>query len=377
MKKIFLIFSFLILMPFCRIYSMEKVIFDTDFKMFSDDAYALAILANSGEVNILGATVVPGNVWQNEGIAYILRFLEIINHPEIPVAIGAYEPLMGNRQAVLGAEELLWGGSIYIGAYSRPEPKTYTNLGKFSEEPYGGYSKNRPINIGSVDFIASEIYNNPNEVTIFALGPCTNIALFVREYPYLVPLVKKIIYMGGAFDIPGNTTPAAEFNVWFDPEAAKICLRAPFKEQMIVPLDVCDKVLYTINEYNRIVDGPQTPLVKMFEDIHGPIFDKNPDYQSFVWDSITAAIFLQPNIITQIEERYVDVDTSYGPDYGKTLGYKEVNNQNINEEDKFGPDYGKNTGNEKIQPIGTQKVKIVFEINTSEFWNLFVRMMQK
>jgi inosine-uridine nucleoside N-ribohydrolase len=83
---------------------MEKIIFDTDFKMFSDDAYALAMLANSGEVNILGATVVPGNVWQNEGIAYTLRFLDIINHPEIPVAIGAIEPLLGNRQASIAAE---------------------------------------------------------------------------------------------------------------------------------------------------------------------------------------------------------------------------------------------------------------------------------
>lgn len=376
MKKLF-IFLFLILFAFTTLHSKEKVIFDTDFKMFSDDAYALAILANSGEVNILGATVVPGNVWQNEGIAYILRFLDIINHPEIPVAIGALEPLMGNRQAAIGAEELLWGGSIYTGAYSRPEPKSYISLGKYSEEPYGGYSKNKPINIGAVDFIANEIYKNPNEITIFAIGPCTNIALLVREYPYLVPLVKKIIYMGGAFEVPGNTTPAAEFNIWFDPEAAKICFRAPFKEQIIVPLDVCEKVFYTKNEYDRIVSGPQTPLVKMFRDLHGPIFDKDPDYKSFVWDSIAAAIFLQPDIVTHLEERYVDVDTIYGPDYGRTLSYKEINEQEINVEDKFGPDYGKSIGDGKGYPIGTQKAKIIFEIDTSKFWDLFINMMQR
>jgi inosine-uridine nucleoside N-ribohydrolase len=251
------------------------------------------------------------------------------------------------------------------------------NLGKYSEEPYGGYSNNKPINMRAVDFIANQVYRYPNEITIFALGPCTNIALFVREYPDLVPYVKKIIYMGGAFEVPGNTTPAAEFNVWFDPEAEKICFRAPFKEQIIVPLDVCEKVFYTKNEYERIITGPQTPLVRMFKDLHGPIFDKNPDYKSFVWDSITAAIFLQPDIITKFEDRYVDVDTAYGPDYGRTLSYKEINEQAINEEDKFGPDYGKSIGNGKGFPIGSRKAKIIFEINTSKFWELFVNMMQK
>ncbi len=362
-KKIFLFFILFFVIINKPLISSEKVIFDTDFSMFSDDAYALAMLYNSGEVDILGTTVVPGNVWLEEGTAYLLRFLEIINVSNIPVVAGAKEPLMGSRYYVLDAEELLWGNSEYLGAYSRPEPASYINLGEHSEPPYGGYSKNKPLNMGAVDFIGNEVYKNPGEITIFALGPCTNIALFVREYPNLVPLVKRIIYMGGAFDVPGNTTPAAEFNFWFDPEAAKICLRAPFKEQIIVPLDVCEKVLYTKNEYDRIVSGPQTELVGMFQNLHGPIFEENPDYKSFVWDSITAAIFLKPDIIKRMEERFVDVDDTYGPNYGRSIAYGNSRRRDVD--------------NEIGMPKGVQKAEIVFEINEDEFWDLFISLVQQ
>ena len=361
-KKIIIIF-FVVIFYVGILHSKEKIIFDTDFSMFSDDAYALAMLYNSRDVDILGATVVPGNVWLNEGIAYLLRFLEIIDASNIPVVPGVTEPLMGNRSDQLAAEELLWGNSEYLGAYARPEPVSYTNLGEYSDPPYGGYSKNKPVNIGAVDYIANEVYQNPGEITIFALGPCTNIALFVREYPYLVPHVKRIIYMGGAFDVPGNTTPAAEFNFWFDPEAAKICLRAPFKEQIIVPLDVCEKVLYTKEEYDRIISGPQTELVEMFKNLHGPIFKENPNYTSYVWDSITAAIFLEPEIITDMEERFVDIDDTYGPDYGRSIGYGDSRRRDVD--------------NGIGMPVGTQKAKIVFEINEDMFWDLFISLMQK
>lgn len=362
-KGFLLLFMLLALFVNNPLYSMEKIIFDTDFAMFSDDAYALTMLANSGKVEILGTTVVPGNVWLNEGIAYLLRFLEIIKHTDIPVMPGVKEPLMGSRYMSLGAEEILWGNSEYVGAYDRPAPISYTDLGEYSDAPYGGYSKNNPMNIGAVDFIANEIYKNPNEITIFALGPCTNIALFVREYTYLVPMVKRIIYMGGAFDVPGNTTPAAEFNFWFDPEAAKISLRAPFKEQIIVPLDVCEKVFYTKKEYDRIVSGGNSELVKMFKNLHGPIFEKNPEYRSFVWDSITAAIFLQPDIITLIDERYVDIEDTLGPNYGRSIGYSNSRRRDVDSGEGF--------------PSGTRKAKIILGIDSEKFWDLFISLVQK
>ena len=95
--------------------------------------------------------------------------------------------------------------------------------------------------------------------------------------------------MGGAFDVPGNMTPAAEFNWWFDPEAAKISVRAPFKDQLIAGLDVCEKYTFTKEIFERIVTV-ETPLTKFFKDVYGPHFKKNPQQTRFVWDTIAAAV---------------------------------------------------------------------------------------
>ncbi|MEF9672904.1 nucleoside hydrolase [Pseudomonas sp. PCH446] len=92
----------------------------------------------------------------------------------------------------------------------------------------------------------------PHEVTLLAIGPLTNLALAIRQAPDIVPLIKRIVYMGGAIEIPGNTTPAAEFNWWFDPEAAKIVLRSPI-EHVIFPNDVCEKVTFDASVYQRVI----------------------------------------------------------------------------------------------------------------------------
>ena len=130
--------------------------------------------------------------------------------------------------------------------------------------------------------------------------------------PEIVPLVKRVIYMGGAIDVPGNSTPAAEFNWWFDPEATRISLRAPFREQIVVPLDITERVYYTKSEYDRIVAGPETPITALYRKLHGPRFEKDPSARSFVWDALTAAIFLQPTIATSMVDRFVDIDVTYG-----------------------------------------------------------------
>lgn len=201
----------------------------------------------------------------------------------------------------------------------------------------------------------------PHQVTLFVLGPATNIAIAVRTHPEIVPLVKDVIYMGGAFDIPGNTTPAAEFNWWYDPEAIKISLRTPFPRQTVVPDDVAETVFYTKAEYDRIVAGPRTPITKMFADLQGPGFAEDPDQQSFVRDSITAAIFLDPTIATDVQTRYADVDDELGPDYGRALGYGESSNRDLDHPEDF--------------PAGTHPVRIVFDIDREKFWDLVVAKM--
>ena len=115
-----------------------------------------------------------------------------------------------------------------------------------------GYPTTKPSDENAVDFIVRTVKAHPNEVTLLVIGPATNIALAIRKNPEIIPMVKAVVYMGGAIDVPANTTPSAEFNWWFDPEAAKISVRAPFREQWLIPHDVALRVLYTKAQYDRI-----------------------------------------------------------------------------------------------------------------------------
>ena len=92
-------------------------------------------------------------------------------------------------------------------------------------------------------------------MTILAFGPLTNIALATREHPGIVPSIKQIICMGGALDVPGNTTASAEFNWWFDPEAAKTVLRLPIRHT-VIPLDVTDTVKMDKALYDHVAHDP-------------------------------------------------------------------------------------------------------------------------
>ena len=338
----------------------HKVIIDADMGQMNDDAVVLFMLANSDNIDILGLTIVAGNTWVEEGTAYGLRQLEVIGRTDIPVLMGANEPLMGSRQASLSAEEALYGNVEYMGAYSRPKPKSYLQIGR---EPYGGYPQSEPSSENAVDFIVRQVLENPNEVTLFVIGPATNVALAVKKNPEIVPLIKSVYYMGGAIDIPGNTSPAAEFNWWFDPESVKICLRTPFNEQIVVPNDIAERVYFTKAQHDRIVAAPETPLTRMYRELMEARWTSNPDRRSYVWDAITAAAFLEPEIVTRMEERFIDIDTNMGPNYGRSIGYHESRRRSFDQPENF--------------PAGTQKVKIVFDIDREAFWDLYIDLLTK
>jgi inosine-uridine nucleoside N-ribohydrolase len=339
---------------------LERVIVDADMGQLNDDAVALFMLLNSPGVEVLGVTIVPGNTWMEEGTAYALRQLELIGRTDVPVFMGVREPLMGSRQPWLDAEERLWGRSEYLGAYARPRPDSYLRLGR---EPQLGYPTIRPSDEHAVDFIIDAAKAHPNEITLFALGPPTNVALAIRKSPEIVPLLKRVVYMGGAVDVPGNTTPTAEFNWWFDPEATRISIRAPFKEQIVVPLDIAERVYYTKAEFDRIAAGPDTPIVKMFRQLHGPRFERDAKSRSFVWDALATAIVLDPKVIGRMEDRFLDVDVTYGPNYGRSIGYHESRRRSFSTPSEF--------------PAGSQKVKVLFDVDRERFWNLYVALMAK
>lgn len=169
--------------------------------------------------------MVSGNQWLRQGVADALMSVERLGvGNRIGVYVGANYALNHTFADVEAEMAAGAGGDGYLGAWGGPEPMTDADL---KPSPDGFAQHTAVQRKGAVDFIVDTVKANPGEITILAIGPLTNIALAVKQNPEIVPLIKKIIYMGGAIDVPGNTTKAAEFNWWFDPDAAQFVVRLP------------------------------------------------------------------------------------------------------------------------------------------------------
>ena len=238
--------------------AMKRAILDTDMGYLNDDAIVLFMLAQEdavGNCDFLGVTTVGGNSWCASGATAALRQLELIGRSDIPVYMGCDVPLMGFRN--LDAESKIWGMPEYAGAYwdwstsyfcdVNERPTDYKNL---PSEPKYGYAETEVQDQHAVDFIIEQVHKYPGEVTIFVIGAGTNMALAVRKDPSIVEDAAGVIYMGGAVDIPGNSSSAAEFNWYYDPEGIRVCLESPWKSQVDVPNDVAEAVFYT-KEYKE------------------------------------------------------------------------------------------------------------------------------
>jgi len=170
------------------------ILFDCD--PGHDDAIALLLALASPELEILGVTTVAGNTTLPKTTANALRVLELAGRTDIPVAAGCDRPLV--RDLVV-AEHV--HGETGLDGPLLPLP--------------GG----SVVESHAVDFLASQIRDSKSPVTLVPVGPLTNIALLLSRYPGIEDGVKEIVLMGGAIGT-GNYTPAAEFNIYVDPEAA-------------------------------------------------------------------------------------------------------------------------------------------------------------
>jgi ribosylpyrimidine nucleosidase len=162
----------------------------------------------------------------------------------------------------------------------------------------------------------------PREVTLLAIGPLTNIALAIRMHPEIVPLIKRIVYMGGAFEVPGNTTPAAEMNVWYDPEAARIVVREPI-DHAFIPLDVTNTVPMNKALFEQIVADPASVTTRILKQSgFARALERNPLATSYIYDTLALAYLIDASYATDVAEMWVDVDVNWGPSYGRTLGFR-------------------------------------------------------
>jgi purine nucleosidase len=291
----------------------DIVVFDTDSGLFGDDGAALVMLLRSpAQVSVQAVTLVPGNVWTLQGAEYIFHILDLLKRPLVPVYAGAEKPLLHTTEMAREAEKR-WGALGYIGAFA---------MNPASVAPAPGAKLNlRKAKSSAVAHLIAEIERRPGEVTVLALGPMTNIAMALCMRPDIETKIKRIVFMGGAFRVAGNVSQNAEFNFWFDPEAARIVLRSRIPIKVMFALDACNQAPIHKAEFDQIV-AARTPVTDLYREDLGkryPGFLKHPDAVAFLWDSLAAAYLLEPDFVTRYETRYLDVQSSWGQNYGATV----------------------------------------------------------
>ncbi|RZC84027.1 hypothetical protein C5167_046811 [Papaver somniferum] len=177
---------------------LDKIIIDTDPGV--DDSMAILMAFQTPELDILGLTTIFGNVTTKDATRNALILCETAGRTDVPVAEGSLEPLKGGAPRICDFVH----GSDGMGNLSLPSPK-----GKKDEK-------------SAVEFLVDKISEFPGEVSILALGPLTNLALAVKSDASFASKVKRIVVLGGSFFASGNVNPAAEANIYGDPEAADV-----------------------------------------------------------------------------------------------------------------------------------------------------------
>ena len=346
--------------------AVPKVIFDTDIAYVNDDAIALFMLTQAdqaGMLKLLGVTTAGGNVFVPEATTAALRQLELIGRADIPVYQGTDEPLQGYRD--MKEESRLYGIPYYCGAYWDFGTNDFRDLSRRSpdylhllETPMHGYAETPAQEEPAWDFIIRAVHAYPGEVTIMTVGAATNIALALQKDPTLADDAAGIIYMGGDIDCPGDATPAAELNWYYDPEAIRQCLKANWKSQLVVPDDLAQQIHLTPVIYERLAAANQNLITKLILENQRTFDMGESDY---VWDVVVPAVFLKPELMVDVQERYITVDATPGINSGRAVSWPQHWLNNMETGEGF--------------PEGVNRANILFSIDEDAFWDFYVDLL--
>jgi len=277
------------------------------------DQMSMMALLESPQARVLGITMVTGDVWRDEGVQHTLRMLELTGHGDVPVIPGAVFPLVRTQRETALAAQLI-GQVTYLGAWG-PNSHGPWEVPPLSE----GAPHIKALDQDAAHFLIGQVRAHPREVTIYAAGPLTNIALAIAIEPHFAELTRGIVLMGGSLnpqteDPEFAASPRHEFNFWFDPEAAHIVLHAHWPRIDVTTVDVSIKASFTQPMLDAIArsNHPPAQYVARYATERG-----------YLWDELAACAWLDPAIITRERALYMDVDLSRGPGYGDTLTWDE------------------------------------------------------
>lgn len=241
----------------------RKVIIDQDtLGPAGTNPQSVALLLNAPDVDVLAITVPTGDHWREQQVRHALRLLEIMGRADIPVAPGAEMPLASTPAAV-AAWEAVHGKLVYNGAWDLARPGRWAEPREVRELPEGDPST-RPGDEFAPDLIVRLAHAHPGRISLWCAAPLTNVALALAREPRLPELIREVHFMGGSFAPATGArefvqNPRREFNLRFDPEAARIVLRAPWRKLVCAPIDISQNVRASADLFDRIARAG-TPL---------------------------------------------------------------------------------------------------------------------
>jgi len=285
---------------------MKRIIIDTDIGI--DDALALILALKSTELQLEAITTVSGNVHVDKCTKNALRILELMHREDVPVARGASKPLRRELHTAAHVH-----GKDGLGDSSLPEPKM------------------KPFDKIAADVIIEKVARNPGEITLVPIGPLTNIALAMERESRIAEKVKKIVLMGGTYGVSpygyGNVTPVAEFNIFTDPEAAKIVFESGAKITA-VGLDITNDpdTLLTQEDLGKI-GRTNTTAARIVTKITEKLLDFNERRTGHrvmaIHDAIAVSYLICPNLFT-VKRYRVDIETKGEFTTGQTVTDRRI-----------------------------------------------------
>lgn len=273
---------------------------------------SLLMLLNAPQIDLLGITTVSGDQWVDPATVFALHAVELTGRADVPVVKGARLPLLNTRREQELREALYGSHATWHGAFNPDAPPP-----ELTWPPPGGFPKTKTRPGRAADFIIDTIRANPGQVVLYCGGPLTNVALAVRMDPGIVELARAIYLMGG------SSNGGWELNWWWDPEAAAIVLREPWKQ-----------IVVTTGEAGAQVWSSERMMRKIAESrgrLAGHVRQQYLEYTppagsqiwSAMWDEIAVAALIDPSVIRRSEPMYLDVVIEHGPKYGHTVVWRE------------------------------------------------------
>jgi inosine-uridine nucleoside N-ribohydrolase len=335
-----------------------KVIVDQDARgPATTDMQSILIFLQSDKFDVLGVTTVSGDQWVREETQRTLRLLEIAGRTDVPVVQGAEFPLLNSKEET-ERWEALYGKLRYKGCWSdfsnRPANTPPAFRAGYHEPDVipplvEGAPHTKALDETAAHFIVRMVRKYPGEVVVWAGGPLTNIALALRLDPEVATLAKELVLMGSGMYADnggiGGADARREFNWWFDPEAVRITMRAPWKKITITPVDVSVKTRLG-PKIQAAIAKADTPVARYLTAY---------SVESFMWDELSAAAMVDPSLITGQKELYVDIDIDHGPSYGQTLFWSP--------------------GTEL--PPYARRATVQFDVDAPKLYDLYIKLMTK